>query len=484
MDDGGDREVAAAPLSVVRGDHDDALTPVPAAPRMVLPVDWLPIVLLAGDGLIAAASVCVAYWLRTVGFTPAARLQQFGPYLDRVPLVVGVCACALALNGQYRSWRGSQLGDQLFRLCSGIGLALLLLLSLGAVTHTIDGYSRYAITYAAGLSAVAMVVERVILRTQETRLRQRGVGTERVLLIGAGDACEVLLQRMTMFPELGYTVCAVVDDERVVRRPAELARLVQGLAVDTCILALPSAHRDRLAELVRQCTEQRIEFRLVPDLLEVTSTRARAELVDGLPLVGVSPGRIGSPSWAGKRLIDVAVASGALVLTAPLLIAIAAAIHYTAPGGPVLSRQVRVGRFGRPFTAFRFQTAAPDDTRIVALRGREEATPVGQILRRTGLDRLPVLVNVLRGDMSLVGPSPQPAQLDDRYRTEVPRYRERHRVRPGLVGWAEANDVAGSARVLDRTRYDVYYVENWSLAMDLRIVLLTATRFGRHRQAT
>src|SRR5215472_13525316 len=228
MDDGGDRAVAAAPLSVVGGGHDDGLTAVPAAPRLVLPVDWLPIVLLAGDGLIAAASVCVAYWLRTVGFTPAARLHQFGPYLDRVPLVVAVCAGALALNGQYRSWRGSRLGDQLFRLCSGIGLALLLLLSLGAATHTIDGYSRYAITYAAVLSAVAMTAERVLLRTQETRLRLRGVGTERVLLVGAGDACELLVQRLTMFPELGYTVCAVVDDLRVVQRPAELARLVQG----------------------------------------------------------------------------------------------------------------------------------------------------------------------------------------------------------------------------------------------------------------
>jgi exopolysaccharide biosynthesis polyprenyl glycosylphosphotransferase len=483
MHDGGDREVGPAPLSVVEGGHDDGLMPVPAPPRLVLPVDWLPIALLAGDGLIAVASVCVAYWLRTAGFTPAARLHQFGPYVGRLPLVVVVCACALALNGQYRSWRGSQLGDQLFRLCSGIGLALLLLLSLGAITHTIDAYSRYAITYAAGLSAVAMAVERVVLRSEETGLRQRGIGTERVLLIGSGDACELLLQRMTMFPELGYTVCAVVDDERVVRRPAELARLVQGLAVDTCILALPSAHRDRLADLVRQCTEQRIEFRLVPDLLEVTSTRARAELVGGLPLVGVSPGRIGSPSWAGKRLIDFAVAACALAVTAPLLIAIAAAIRQTAPGGPVLSRQVRIGRFGRPFTAYQFETAPQRDPGIVALREGGEVTPLGQLLRRTGLDRLPVLLNVLRGDMSLVGPSPQPARLDDRYRAEVPRYLERHRVRPGLVGWAEANDVAGAAGVLDRTRYDVYYVENWSLAMDLRIVLLTATRFARHRQA-
>jgi lipopolysaccharide/colanic/teichoic acid biosynthesis glycosyltransferase len=202
--------------------------------------------------------------------------------------------------------------------------------------------------------------------------------------------------------------------------------------------------------------------------------------VDGLPLVGVRRGRIGSPSWAGKRLIDLAVASAGLVLTGPLLLAIAAAIRLTGGAGPVLSRQERIGRFGRSFTAYRFRTAPPPgDSRVVALRG-ERTTAVGRLLRRTGLDELPRLINVLRGDMSLVGPRAQPVQLDDRYRVEVPRYLERHQVRPGLVGWAEAND---AARVPDRTLYDVYYVENWSLAMDLRIVLLTALRFVRDRQA-
>jgi lipopolysaccharide/colanic/teichoic acid biosynthesis glycosyltransferase len=149
----------------------------------------------------------------------------------------------------------------------------------------------------------------------------------------------------------------------------------------------------------------------------------------------------------------------------------------------VLSRQERIGQFGRPFATYRFQTTAPCDPGVVALRESGEVTPPGRFLRRTRLDRLLVLVNVLRGDMSLVGPSPQPAQLDDLYRAEVPRYLERQRVRPGLIGWAEANDVAGAARVLDRTRYDVCYVENWSLAMDLRIVLLTATCLARPRQA-
>jgi exopolysaccharide biosynthesis polyprenyl glycosylphosphotransferase len=489
MDDWEERSDRPAPLSVISG--RGGWPPVPAPPRVVLPTDWLPVVLLAGDALIAAGSVCAAYWLRTTDYTdPASRLQQFGPYLDRIPLVIAVCACALALNGQYRSWRGSELVPQLFRLCSGIGLAMLVILSLGAATHSADGFSRYAMTYAAALSAVAMAAERALLRVLETRLRRRGIGTERVLLVGAGEASAVLIGRLTMFPELGYTVCGVVDDRaevgssfagrRVVGRPVELARLVSELAVDTCILALPSDRRERLADLVRQCTEQRIDFRLVPDLLELTSTRASSESVDGLPLVGVRRGRIGSPSWAGKRLIDLCGASAALVLTAPLLLMIAAAVRLTGGAGPVFSREERIGRFGRSFTAYRFRTAPPaGDSRVVALRG-EWTTAVGRLLRRTGLDGLPRLINVLRGDMSLVGPCAQPVQLDDRYRAEVPRYLERHQVRPGLVGWAEAND---AARVPDRTLYDVYYVENWSLAMDLRIVLLTALRFVRDRQA-
>jgi exopolysaccharide biosynthesis polyprenyl glycosylphosphotransferase len=490
MDDGEERFDTSAPLTVVTGGQD-GWPPVPAAPRLVLPTDWLPVVLLGGDALIAAASVCAAYWLRTVDYAdPASRLQQFGPYFDRIPLVLVLSGCALALNGQYRSWRGSRLVEQLFRLSSGIGLAMLLILALGALTHTIDGYSRYAMTYAAILSAVAMASERVLLRGLETRLRRRGIGTERVLLVGASEAAEVLIGRLAMFPELGYTVCGVVDDfmeagssfagRRVLGRTGDLARLVSDLAVDTCILALPSDRRDDLADLVRRCTEQRIDFRLVPDLLELTSTRASAESVDGLPLVGVRRGRIGSPAWAGKRLIDLAVASAALVLSSPLLLGIAAGIRLAGGGGPVLSRQVRIGRFGRPFTAFQFRTAPPPgESRVVALRGAR-TTAFGRLLRRTALHELPLLVNVVRGDMSLVGPRPQPVPLDDRYRLEVPRYLERHQVRPGLVGWAEAND---AARVADRTRYDVYYVENWSLAMDLRVVVLTALRLVRDRQA-
>jgi len=485
-----------ARLSVVAGGGDGPAA-APAPPRVVLPPDWLPIVLFAGDAAIAGASALTGYWLRTLPYTdPAARLQQAGPYVHAIPVVMAVCALALAVNRQYRSWRGGGMTDRLVRLHSGIGLATLALLSLLALTHTTETFSRYSILYAAVLAAVAMTVERLVLREVETRLRRAGIGTERVLMVGAGGTAELLIGRMGMFPQLGYTVCGVVDDRLgvgssfaglpVLGRPKDLPRLVEEHQVDKCILAMPSGRRGRLVELVRQCQDQRIAFRLVPDLLELTSTRASAESVDGLPLIGLRDQRIGSLSWAGKRLIDVAVAWWALLLAAPLLLGVAAAIRLTSPGGPAIVRHQRIGRFRRTFTVYRFRTTgsgAAGGGRVVALREDATTTALGALLRRTGLDELPQLFNVLRGDMSLVGPRPLPLYVDERYGSEVPRYLERQQVRPGLIGWAEANDLRDASPIGDRTMYDIYYIENWSLAMDLRILALAALRFMRYRQA-
>jgi lipopolysaccharide/colanic/teichoic acid biosynthesis glycosyltransferase len=283
---------------------------------------------------------------------------------------------------------------------------------------------------------------------------------------------------MTMFPAYGFAVCGVVDDRLevgsrfagvpVVGRPKDLAGLVMELAVDRCILALPGARRERLIELMRQCEAQRIPYQLVPDLLDLLDTRARAESVDGVPLIGTRTLRMGSPAWALKRLIDVTVAWWGLVLLAPLLLLIAAVIRVTSPGAPALIRQERAGRFRRPFGAYAFRTSPPGPNLA--------AHAVGRLLRRTGLDALPQLLNVLQGDMSLVGPSPQPARLDERRGQELPRYPERGQVRPGLTGWAVANRVPGGARIEEQLAYDIYYIENWSLAMDLRIILLAALR--------
>jgi len=473
--------------------------PRPGARLASLPADWLPRVLLGGDALVAGASVLIAYWYRhNLDFiNPASQDLLLPPYVAAVPFAVAGYLFALFLNRQYRSWRGRTLVDQILSLYSGLGLGAILILAAISVTQTGLLYSRLTISYSVVVCAVGMTLERFVLRELETWLRRRGVGTERVLMVGTGSTSELLIRRMNMFPQYGYLCCGVADDERdvgsefagvpVVGRPADLPRLTRLLQTSKCFFAMPSARREELVDLVKLCEDQHIDFRLVPDLLELMSARTDAESIDGLPLIGVRRRRVGVVSRAVKRLVDVVASALALAIASPFLLCVAAAIKVTSPGGPVLFRQERIGRYREPFTVFKFRTMIPDAEAktgpVVALPGDPRVTPLGRFLRRSSIDELPQLINVLRGDMSLVGPRPQPTFFDLRYSVEVPHYLERQYVRPGLTGWAEVNDLRGSAPIVDRTLYDVYYVENWSLVMDLKIILLTAVRLTTHRHA-
>jgi exopolysaccharide biosynthesis polyprenyl glycosylphosphotransferase len=494
------RKIAAAPAD----ETVHARAPVPGdgtvpRRRVVLPPDWLPRVLVVGDAVISGSSVLIAYWYRrNLDFlNPAARVLLFAPYVAAVPVAVLIYGLALFFSRQYRSWRGQTLVDQLLSLYGGLGLATILILATISLTQTGADYSRLTITYSVVFCVVLMSVERFVLREYETRLRRRGVGTERVLMVGTGRTSELLIRRMNMFPQYGYLCCGVADDQleigsqfagvSVVGRVDDLPHLAESLEINKCFLALPSARRDQLVRLMKMCEDQRIDFRLVPDLLELISTRADAESIDGLPLIGVRRRKVGVVSRAAKRLMDVVVSALGLLVAGLFMLSIAAAIKVTSPGGPVLFRQERIGRHRNPFVVYKFRTMIPDAERltgpVVATRGDPRVTPVGRFLRRSSLDELPQLINVLKGDMSLVGPRPQPTFFDERYSTEVPRYLERQQVRPGLTGWAEVNDLRGAAPIVDRTLYDVYYVENWSILMDLKIILLTAVRLVTHRHA-
>jgi exopolysaccharide biosynthesis polyprenyl glycosylphosphotransferase len=488
-------KAAAAPAA----EPVPAQAPVPVPRRGALTPDWLPRVLVVGDALISGASVLIAYWYRrNLDFlNPAARDLRFEPYLLAVPVAMLIYGMALFVSRQYRSWRGQTLVDQLLSLYGGLGLATILILATISLTQTGTLYSRLTISYSVALCVVLMSVERFVLREYETRLRRRGIGVERVLMVGTGRTSELLIRRMNMFPQYGYLCCGVADDQleagsefagvSVVGRVDDLPRLAEALEINKCFLALPSSRRDQLVRLMKLCEDQRIDFRLVPDLLELISTRADAESIDGLPLIGVRRRKVGVISRASKRLLDVIVSALGLLVAGLPMLGIAAAIKVTSPGGPVLFRQERIGRHRKPFTVYKFRTMIPDAERltgpVVATRGDPRITPLGRFLRRSSLDELPQLINVLKGDMSLVGPRPQPTFFDERYSSEVPRYLERQQVRPGLTGWAEVNDLRGAAPIVDRTLYDVYYVENWSVLMDLKIILLTGVRLVTHRHA-
>jgi exopolysaccharide biosynthesis polyprenyl glycosylphosphotransferase len=403
---------------------------------------------------------------------------------------------SLGLNHQYTSWRGRTLADQLLSLYSGIGVAAILMLAAIELANLGQSYSRLTFIPAVLFVAVVMTAERYLLRQYETRLRRQGIGTERVLMVGTSSGSDMVIRRMNMFPQYGFHVVGVVSDDvpasdlfsgvPVVGAVSELPDLVKKMGVDQVFLALPGDQRDRLVHLIKLCEDEHLEFKIVPDLLEAMSTRVTADAIDGLPLVGVRRSQLRGTAAVVKRTIDIAVSGALLVVLSPILLLIAILIKVTMPG-PLLFRQERIGYQRRPFVIYKFRSMIPDAEAktgpLVAKPGDSRVTWLGRILRRLSLDELPQLYNVLRGDMSLVGPRPQPTFFDERYSGEVPHYLERQQARPGLTGWAEVNDLRGAAPIADRTLYDVYYIEHWSLVLDLKIILLTALRMFTQRHA-
>lgn len=490
---------AKSPISAPSGKAPGADSPTPEPARgafrsgLALPPDWLPIALVLGDALIAAGSVPFAYWIR---YGKASQTLPFGPYLAAIPIVIFIYLFSLAVNHQYSSWRGRTLADQLLSLYTGIGVAAVVMLAAIEIGNLGQRYSRLTFVPAILFSLVLMTGERYLLRQYETRLRRLGIGTERVLMVGTSAGSEILIRRMNMFPQYGFHVVGVVADQPaegnyfgvpVVGTAADLPRLIERFHVDQVFLALPGDQRDRLLHLIKLCEDKHVEFKIVPDLLEAMSTRVAADAIDGLPLVGIRRSQLRGTGALVKRALDIMVSAVLLVLVSPLLAAVALLIRFTMPGGPILFRQERIGKDHKPFVIFKFRSMIPNAEAktgpVVAKPGDERVTWLGRLMRRASIDELPQLYNVLRGDMSLVGPRPQPTYFDERYRGEVPRYLERQQARPGLTGWAEVNDLRGAAPIGDRTMYDVYYIEHWSLVLDLKIILLTALRLFSQRHA-
>jgi exopolysaccharide biosynthesis polyprenyl glycosylphosphotransferase len=480
--------------AVADGDNPTQATRVVGHGRLgSLPPDWLPAALLLGDAVIAALSVAFGFWVR---YGSTAGAASGGPYLAATPVVVILYVFALSVTSQYNSWRGRTLMDKLIGLYSGIGLATVLILALIEVGYLGQMYSRFIILIGLLFTAVVMTGERYVLRAYETWLRRRGIGTERVLMVGSGAASEILIRRLTMFPQYGFQIIGVASDETatgarfiglpVIGRVSDVRKLTQDLGIDQVFFALPLAQRARLSALTKTCEEASIEYKIVPDLLDDMSTRVATAAIDGLPLVGVRKSRLHGEAAAAKRVIDVVISTLLLITLSPVLLAVAGLIKLLMPG-PVLFRQERIGRDGRPFFIYKFRSMIRDAEAAagptIAQPRDPRVTGLGRLMRRLSIDELPQLFNVVRGDMSLVGPRPQPTYFDERYGHDVPRYPERRSVRPGLTGWAEVNDLRGAAPIVDRTMYDIYYIEHWSLTLDLKCVLLTVTRILSQRHA-
>ena len=259
--------------------------------------------------------------------------------------------------------------------------------------------------------------------------------------------------------------------------------LIKTNSIDVILIALTEPEHSFLHDLVRDCQGLNVEMMMVPDILELMTSQVQIKHIEGTPFLGIKSPNLSTWNFIVKRTFDLAFAFAVLLLASPLFLLIAILIKLDSRG-PVFYVQERVGLDGEVFSVIKFRSMRTDAEvatgPVWSQKNDPRTTRLGRILRRLSLDELPQLLNVLRGDMSIVGPRPERPHFVEKFKTQVPRYLERHRVKTGMTGWAQVNGLRGNASIAERTKYDIYYIEHWSLVFDLKIILKTihAVLFG------
>jgi exopolysaccharide biosynthesis polyprenyl glycosylphosphotransferase len=428
----------------------------------------------------------------------AANVNVHGASLIWIypPIVIGL----LALRGMYRPKITLRILDEAGHVIGANSVAAMVVVSLAAMSAQAEEHAQlaarvwvFAIAYVAG--------GRLMLGITQRKARRDRTISKPTLIVGAGKIGAQVERRLREQPEfglepVGYIDAYPSDDTQVPREapilgsPDELQEISERLGVEHVVLAFLSSRGSdaKLVQLVRQCDELGLEVSLVPRLFEAINVRVNLEHIGGMPIYRLRAVRPSGWQFAVKYVLD-RIAAGVLVLLlSPVLLACTLAVKLTSRG-PVFYRQRRVGRDGRPFDLLKFRSMhgdtedptakenvsvlLPGDTAPGGIEGTDRRTAVGKLLRRTSLDELPQLFNVLKGDMSIVGPRPERPQFVEMFERRIERYDDRHRVKAGITGWAQVHGLRGKTSLSDRIELDNFYIENWSLRLDVKILVMT-----------
>jgi Undecaprenyl-phosphate glucose phosphotransferase len=461
----------------------------------------------AGLGMVAFV---LAYFIRfETGFFAMPKghppLQQ---YLDVLPFIAVIVPLGFQFQGLYRLRRGRSRIDDFFNVLVGsiiavvLGVVSTLYFQAYYVPDELKDRGAYEVSQGVWgvflfLNVALGYLSRKAVREALERRWIAGVGLRKILIAGAGDLGRMVADKMLEHRELGYQILGFVDDRAggdhlgyrglpLLGRLDEAAEIVRRDRVDHLFVALPLEEHMKLLDLVESTSREGVDVRVVPDLLQFIALRARLEDLDGVPVINLNDVPLQGISALVKRLLDIAISAAALItMTIPGLI-IAWLIKRGSPG-PILYRQERMGLDGKQFVVYKFRTMPMDaeaEGPVWADQDDPRATQVGRWLRKRDLDEWPQFWNVLKGDMSIVGPRPERPFFVEQFKHRIPQYMLRHKVKAGITGWAQVNGWRGNTSLEKRIEYDLYYIENWSVSLDLKIMWLTLVRgFFAHRHA-
>ena len=439
------------------------------------------------DVAIVAAAFAGAYFVR-FGSPRTFPYPELPPLRETVTVgLLAILLWPLALRGVglYRPQRHKSPLDEVFGVFKATVLAGLLLVALTYFVREAR-YSRGALLIFAVLAFVGVGATRFVFKEVLQALRRRGYNLRYVLVLGSGRLARQVLEQIEAHRELGFRpvgclsltrarVGLPVDRTQVIGTLRDLREVLSRQQVDQVLVALPARSFHRLPRIMEICADTTVDVKLVPDVYQYATLFGGLEEFGGLPIVNLQSVGVMGINALAKRAFDAIFSALFLLLLSPLLLLVALAVKLGSPG-PVLFRQERVGLDGQPFQMLKFRTmregAEEEGPRFAEPRD-PRVTAVGALLRRISLDELPQLLNVLVGDMSLVGPRPERPVFIASFRRRIPRYQLRHMVKSGMTGWAQIHGLRGQTSIEKRVEYDLYYIEHWSLLLDLQILART-----------
>jgi len=459
---------------------------------------------ILGDIGCAAAAFVIAYLIRfETGLLDIPKGQPpLDQYLAVLPFVALTVPLAFHVQRLYRFRRARTRLDDFFAVLVGTLLTVLVAVAGTLYVQTYylpaglkeQGYlevSQAVWVLFLAVNVVLTFTMREVVRTQLQRRWRAGIGLRRVLIVGAGDLGRLVADRILEHGELGFRLVGFIDDRfattdaigyrglPILGALPDAPDVCSREQIDELYIALPLDEHVKMLSVVEFASREVIEVHVVPDLLQFIALRSRLEDLDGLPIISINDVPLRGFNSLIKRAVDVTVSSLVLLVGALPALLVAALIKRSS-AGPVFYTQERMGLDGKSFTVYKFRSMPIDAEEVTGpIWARDDdprATRIGRWLRRTDMDELPQFWNVLTGDMSIVGPRPERPFFVEQFKHQIPQYMLRHKVKAGITGWAQINGWRGNTSLEKRIEYDLYYIENWSIGLDLKIMWLTVMR--------
>jgi Undecaprenyl-phosphate glucose phosphotransferase len=451
----------------------------------------------AVDACVIASAWILSFWGRFyLPVTPVTKgFPPFSRYAALTPLIVILWQVVFSSAKLYQSQRMLRRTHEAFLVLRAHITALILFIALTFLFSEFQ-YSRGVMIYFAVIGGGALIFLRLAVRNFLRTLRKKGFNLRHAIVIGEGTAVETMIAKLSRFPEIGISIKGVIappDFEgsqiqgvAVLGDFSRIAEILRTQKPDQILISLPRRHADRLDPILRELRDETVDIQLIPDIHDYVTLGCAVEDFDGMPIVKLNDSPLDGTGAVLKRATDFVVALIGILLISPLLALIALLVKITSRG-PIFYAQERCGLDGNSFKMWKFRSmkiGAEESTGAVwAKKDDDRRTPIGAFLRATSIDELPQLWNVVRGEMSLVGPRPERPVFVDRFRDEVPHYMLRHKVKAGITGWAQVNGWRGDTSLDQRIECDLYYIRNWSYGLDLKILVMTLWKGFIHKNA-